>query len=41
MVLGVWCKNGVCMQCAQMRENANEMSVWMYVVLFVIELCDE
>ncbi len=42
----VWCevcgaKNGVYVQCVQMRENANEMSEWVKVAIFVIELCDE
>ena len=35
------CKNGVYVQCVQMRENANEMIEWVNVVVSVIELCYE
>ena len=37
---GVWCKNGVYVQCVQMGENANEMREWVNVVVSVIKLCD-
>ena len=41
VVWGVRCQNGVYVQYVQMRENANEMSEWVNVVLFVIGLCGE
>ncbi len=36
-----WCGVSVYVQYVQMRENANEMSEWVNVVVFVIGLCDE